>query len=229
MNIDSALGGLKARVAKGYGLCRFAQAKAKTVEDMMLQCWLTMPKATVETMAWEYATKHNLYYPLDSSSIGVYSVIVPMEKAGYTNKKGVVKPPTVEMVHRTKAVKGTYLGTVKMYGEKPVSFTIKFSISKQNFTFQFNKNAETVADMFQPKEGALEKEGELYYDAPKKTYKNERQAVRESMKEERKAMANELDEAYMKDKAKREAIERARAKAKARMEEEELDEEEDEE
>ena len=94
---------------------------------------------------WEYIqeAKWNTYVKIDSAKIGVLTTIAP-----YTNKKDETKP--AHFTHN-----GSYIGSIKQLGDKPVSYVGNFRITKEHFEAYLPENPKRMADFFRPKQIAV--------------------------------------------------------------------------
>lgn len=91
---------------------------------------------------WEYIlnAKWNTFVKVDSAKLGIFTTLEP-----YTNKKGETKP--AHFTHN-----GSYIGSTKQLGDKPVSYTGNFKITPEHFEVYTPENPKRAADFFRPKE-----------------------------------------------------------------------------
>lgn len=114
------------------------------LEATLVKSWMKHPHTFVlgeEEDIWEYIqeAKWNTYVKIDSAKIGVLTTI-----ADYTNKKHETKP--AHFTHN-----GSYLGSIKQLGDKPISYVGNFRITKEHFEVYYPANPKRVADFFRPK------------------------------------------------------------------------------
>jgi len=114
------------------------------LEATLVKAWKNTLALPVEDI-WEYIqeAKWNTYVKIDSAKIGVLTTI-----ADYTNKKHETKP-----AHFTQ--NGSYIGSIKQLGDKPVSYMGNFRITKEHFEVYEPANPKRATDFFRPKEIAV--------------------------------------------------------------------------
>jgi hypothetical protein len=117
----------------------FQETVVPHLEACLVKAW---KKNADEEDIWEYIqnAKWNTFVKMDSAKLGIFTKLEP-----YTNKKGETKP-----AHFTE--NGTYIGSTKQLGDKPVSYMGNFKITKEHFEVWIPENPKRASDFFRPKE-----------------------------------------------------------------------------
>jgi len=116
------------------------------LEACLVKAWMYWDMLSFpEENIWEYIqeAKWNTYVKVDSAKLGIFTTIAP-----YTNKKNETKP--AHFTHN-----GTYVGSTKQLGDKPVSYVGNFHITKEHFEVYMPENPKRATDFFRPKQIAV--------------------------------------------------------------------------
>jgi len=127
---------LKTEIARQSGFKKYEEKVGDFNQYNMVLAWKTLAPynaPVVETMIWEYISKHpsGMWWKGSSHLLGVLTHIAP-----YTDKKGVSKPAHF-------SANDCYVGSVNELGDKPMSYTGNFKISP----IKFNINLAKLADL----------------------------------------------------------------------------------
>jgi len=127
---------LKTEIARQSGFKRYEEKVGDFNQYNMVLAWKTLAPynaPVVETMIWEYVSKHpsSVYWKGSSHLLGQLTVI-----KNYTDKKGVSKPAHF-------SVNNCYVGSINELGDEPMSYTGNFKITDINF----NINLAELADL----------------------------------------------------------------------------------
>ncbi len=131
---------------------------------------------THATYNWDTVSRSLYYKDIDSSDIGVFSVIRDMYIPGrtYITKRGQVKTSIDSWVPAHYTLNGTYIGRVSDFGESPVAYPLKLLITPRHF-----KNVgvgETVEDCFELLEGVIADSESRIKDFPTQFFKELRKS-----------------------------------------------------
>jgi hypothetical protein len=125
----------------------FKEKVVPYIEAGLVKAW---KKNFCEEDVWDYIENASwgAWVKIHSSSLRIFTTI-----ADYTNKKGETK-----LAHFTE--NGTYFGSIKQCGDKPVGYNGHFEIKKEHFEAYLPKDPKCITDFFRPRAPPLEEEEE---------------------------------------------------------------------
>lgn len=136
--MDNQINGLKYQVARQRNMKLDFASQLDKCEDQFTAVIL---KHKDEDAAWEYWGTRRMVWHGNSERLGLASII-----RDYTTKDGKRTFPA----HFTHC--GRYMGSVKKLGDKPISYTGNFVITREKFRVDFSReNIKHVEDLFTPR------------------------------------------------------------------------------
>jgi len=143
-NFSSKERGLLRVAAQHKGSVAFFETKViPHLEASLVSAWA---KNFCEEDVWNYIenARWNTWVKMNSSALRIFTTI-----KDYTNKKGETKP-----AHFTE--NGSYFGSIKQLGDKPVGYNGHFHINKEHFEAYLPKDPKCITDFFRPRRPAEE-------------------------------------------------------------------------
>jgi len=136
--------GLKTEVKRQVGLKNWETKKNERTTNYLIKAWMGMAWGNTsegsnidiaEKMAWEYTKYTGISKKIESKEIGVFTTI-----ADYKKKNGdIIK------AHYSEC--GTYIGSVKKLGDKPVSYRGWFDITPERFRIDWAQDLDDCTDV----------------------------------------------------------------------------------
>tara|TARA_R110002126_G_scaffold265136_1_gene408303 strand:- start:1390 stop:2070 length:681 start_codon:yes stop_codon:yes gene_type:complete len=143
---------LKTEISKQVRLKNY-ETKSKNYNfDSLLTAWKLIYKKgapkTVHNMIWEHLENapSKTFIKCQSADLNIYSTI-----GEYKTKSGILSP-----CHYTHF--GKYIGSVKKFGDKPISYEGNFIITQEQFDIDIHKLPQITnfTDLFTPKKKVVE-------------------------------------------------------------------------
>jgi len=150
--MEQQLMAVKSNCAKGYSLASHWSSCYEKSIRLLLESWKLMEHDDVEILFWDAVEITPVYKTVDSSVMGIYSVIglMVIPEKTYTNKKGITKTTPLESVPSHYTQDGEFIGRVSVLGEKPISYPMGLRITSKQF--KFVKVGTTLEDCVELKE-----------------------------------------------------------------------------
>jgi hypothetical protein len=137
----------------GYGIAGIWRRTANDIADMLVNAMTKMKAEDAMELAWQYTKKYQVYGPVQSHYLNIYSEIKPkLKQKAYTNKKGVKHEDIYEDAHFTQGNKnkdGKFIGWVSKLGPEPISYLLGLLITMKHFRFIHNTDATCMDDFFE--------------------------------------------------------------------------------
>ena len=132
MNADIEIA-LKSQIKRQVCKKEWEIEKGFHTRDCMIDMWKILAnddaerwRTTLEEKIWDYVKKYTVYIKINSSLVGLKTII-----KNYTNAKGITKP-----AHFTQNYQ--YYGSTKQHGDEPVFYDGYFEINKNLFNISLD-------------------------------------------------------------------------------------------
>ena len=133
MNAELEIG-LKSQIKRQVGMKDWQKEKGLHAQDGMIEMWKILAtddaerwKTTLEEQIWNYVEKYALYIHINSSLVGLKTII-----KDYKNAQGETKPAHFTQLYH-------YYGSTKKLGDEPVFYDGYFEINKNQFDISLER------------------------------------------------------------------------------------------